>query len=115
MRLRIRTLHLTQYSPKQIPVDKFDSVADDCRAEPAETAPPWRPPLGYTIDGAVEASGFSRTRVYDEIAAGRLKAVKACRRTIILANSLAQLIKSLPPAEIGKAAKMAALEARNEK
>lgn len=70
--------------------------------------------LSYTIGGAVAASGFSRTRIYQAIADGDLNAVKAGRRTLITADSLAALVASLPPAEIGKAAKVAAMEARDE-
>lgn len=59
--------------------------------------------IGHLIPDACRKSGLSRTALYRELAAGRLKAVKAGRRTIILAESLRELIASLPPARFGKA------------
>lgn len=72
-------------------------------------------PLAYTVDDAVLASGFSRSRIYYEIAAGRLRAVKAGKRTLVFADSLLALLKALPPAQIGADAKLEALEAGHEK
>ncbi|TQE92707.1 MAG: helix-turn-helix domain-containing protein [Spiribacter salinus] len=40
-------------------------------------------PLAYTINGACEALGIGRTRIYDEIKAGRLRAIKYGKRTLI--------------------------------
>lgn len=52
--------------------------------------------LAYTIPEAVKASGFTRTRLYEEHAAGRLRMKKAGRRTIILAADLTALVEALP-------------------
>ena len=71
--------------------------------------------LAYTIAEATKVTGFTRTRVYEEIAKGRLKAVKAGRRTLIIAKSLERLIEALPLASIGLASKVNAQEAGNEK
>ncbi len=54
-------------------------------------------PLAYTIDGAVKASGLCRSRIYEELRAGRIEARKAGRRTLILASSLAAFLAALPP------------------
>jgi hypothetical protein len=62
---------------------------------------------GFTIEGAVEWSGFSRTRIYAEIGNGTLVAKKAGRRTIIMGASLQALIDNLPAAKI-RAPKQAA-------
>jgi len=56
---------------------------------------------GYTINGASEWSGLSRTRIYAEIGLGNLVAKKAGRRTLITGASLQALIDSLPAAKIG--------------
>jgi hypothetical protein len=67
-------------------------------------------PLAYTIDDAVSASGFSRSRIYDEISAGRLRAVKAGKRTLVFADSLRSLLEALPPVPIGTGPKQETLE-----
>ena len=66
-------------------------------------------PLGYTIDGAVAASGIGRTKLYDAIRAGKLRAKKCGRRTIILEEDLRAFLAALPesrgedePAENGR-------------
>ena len=68
-------------------------------------------PLAYTVDDAVSASGFSRSRIYEEIGAGRLRAVKAGKRTLVFADSLRALLEALPPAPIGTGSKQEELEA----
>ena len=52
--------------------------------------------LAYTIPEAVEEGAGSRTVVYEAIAAGKLKAKKRGKRTIILAPDLVQYLQSLP-------------------
>jgi excisionase family DNA binding protein len=54
------------------------------------------PPFGFTINDAVKASGIGRTTLYQEIKAGRLRAVKRGRRTLILADDLRQWLETLP-------------------
>ena len=44
--------------------------------------------LAYSIAGAVEASGLSRAYIYEHIKGGRLKTIKAGRRTLVLAEDL---------------------------
>lgn len=68
-------------------------------------------PLAYTVDDAASASGFSRSRIYDEITAGRLRAVKAGKRTLVFADSLRALLESLPPVPVADNAKSEVLEA----
>jgi hypothetical protein len=54
-------------------------------------------PISYTVRGAVLASGLSRSRVYELLARGVLKARKDGRKTLVLADSLTAYIGSLPP------------------
>lgn len=49
-------------------------------------------PLGYSIKEACRISSLGRTSIYSNIAAGRLKAVRVGRRTIISATSLHALL-----------------------
>ena len=55
-------------------------------------------PIAYTIDDAVQASGFSRTRVYAAMRSGELASFKAGKRRLIRADSLRALIDSLSAA-----------------
>lgn len=55
-------------------------------------------PLAYTVEDAVKASGLCRSRLYEELRAGRIEARKAGRRTLILASSLTAFLTALPPA-----------------
>ena len=52
--------------------------------------------LAYSIREAVAAGAGSRTKLYEAIAAGTLKARKRGRSTVILAADLAQYLESLP-------------------
>ncbi len=52
--------------------------------------------LAYSIREAVAAGGGSRTKLYEAIAAGTLKARKRGRSTVILAADLALYLESLP-------------------
>ena len=54
--------------------------------------------LAYSIPEAVTISGIGRTLLYAEIAAGRLLAVKAGRRTLIPRTALERFISTLPSA-----------------
>ena len=56
-------------------------------------------PLAYTVEDALAASGIGRTKFYEEIAAGRLKARKVGTRTLVLAPDLAAWLEALPLAE----------------
>ena len=50
------------------------------------------PKLGYSIREACQASSLGRTTIYSHISAGRLRAVRVGRRTIIPAEALRALI-----------------------
>ncbi len=52
--------------------------------------------LAYTIDEAVDAGAGGRTKIYEAIKAGELKARKRGKRTIILADDLVAFLQSLP-------------------
>jgi hypothetical protein len=52
--------------------------------------------IAYTIRGAVAASGFSRSRIYELIAQGEVEARKDGRKTLVMAASLAAYIGKLP-------------------
>lgn len=52
-------------------------------------------PLAYTIPEAVKAAGISRTRLYDELKAGRLVAKKIGRRTLIPRESIEAWLDNL--------------------
>lgn len=57
-------------------------------------------PLAYTIQEAVQATGFTRTRLYQLASDGQITFRRAGRRTVILADDLRSLLASLPPAPI---------------
>ena len=59
--------------------------------------------IAYTINDAVKASGLSRSRIYEEMRAGRIEARKAGRRTLVVANSLAAFVASLPTISTNRA------------
>jgi excisionase family DNA binding protein len=52
--------------------------------------------LGFRPLGAAEVAGVSRTVLYQEIAAGRLRARKVGTATVILADDLRAWLESLP-------------------
>ncbi len=52
--------------------------------------------LAYSIREAVTAGGGSRTKLYEAIAAGTLRARKRGRSTVILAADLARYLEALP-------------------
>lgn len=56
-------------------------------------------PLAYTIKGALERVPFTgRTKLLEEIDAGRLKTKRLGRRVLILADDLKAWVESLPEA-----------------
>jgi excisionase family DNA binding protein len=55
--------------------------------------------LAYSINEACAAIGIGRTKFYEEIQAGRLKARKVGRRTIVLPPDLEAYAESLPEME----------------
>lgn len=52
--------------------------------------------LSYGIADAVKASGVGRSFLYEQIKAGKLKARKLGRRTLILATDLQSWLAALP-------------------
>ena len=52
--------------------------------------------IAYTINEACEAIGIGRTMIYQEIALGRLPAVKLNKRTVIRAEDLLDYVRGLP-------------------
>lgn len=53
--------------------------------------------LSLSIDEASEATGFGRTKLYQAINTGELRARKFGKRTIILKNDLEAFLSSLQP------------------
>lgn len=54
--------------------------------------------LAYTIKRACEVADVGRTKLYEEIAAGRIKTRKLGRRVLILSDDLRAWLESLPEA-----------------
>ena len=59
---------------------------------------PTTPKLAFTLAEAVTATGLGKTRLYEEIKEGRLKALKAGRRTLVPAASISAWLATLPSA-----------------
>lgn len=53
-------------------------------------------PLNLQIPEAVEVSGLSRSRIYEALKLGELRAIKAGRRTLIPVSELEAYLASLP-------------------
>lgn len=56
--------------------------------------------LAYTVADAALISGLSRTRLYQLFSEGVLTPKRAGRRTLILADELRDVVRSLPPAPV---------------
>lgn len=52
--------------------------------------------FGFTVEEAAAAAGMGRTKVFEAIRLGKLKARKSGRRTIVLADDLRAYLASLP-------------------
>jgi excisionase family DNA binding protein len=50
--------------------------------------------IAYRITEATEVAGLGRTTIYDEIKAGRLKAIKVAGRRLILRDDLEAFLRS---------------------
>ena len=57
-------------------------------------------PIAHSVNGACDAIGCGKTKLYDYIAEGRLDARKMGSKTIITDESLVRLIDELPRADI---------------
>jgi excisionase family DNA binding protein len=53
------------------------------------------PRAAYRIEETCETLSISRTKLYEEIAAGRLRALKCGRRTLIPASEITAWLNSL--------------------
>lgn len=60
--------------------------------------------LGYTVEEYAAVSGIGRTKVFEAIKTGMLKARKVGRRTIIEHDDGVAFLKSLPVREVQEAA-----------
>ena len=61
-------------------------------------------PIAVDIIEATRISGAGRSKLYEEMAAGRLKARKLGRRTLIEVSELRRWVESLDQASPGSAA-----------
>lgn len=61
-------------------------------------------PLAFDVNFAAKMVGIGRTLLYNEIKAGRLRAVKSGGRTLIRRADLEAYMASLPPMEPAKGA-----------
>ena len=60
---------------------------------------PFRERISCTIPEACAATGLSRSKLYEEISANRVRVSKTCGRTLVLIDSLVHLILGhVPPA-----------------
>ncbi|MEO6152121.1 MAG: helix-turn-helix domain-containing protein [Croceibacterium sp.] len=58
-------------------------------------------PIALTLPDAVNVSGLSRTSLYEALKRGKLTAIKAGRRTLILHTELEAYMAALPPYRSG--------------
>jgi excisionase family DNA binding protein len=56
-------------------------------------------PEGLSVGEACRVAGIGRTKLYQAIAEGELKARKLGKRTLILRGDLQRFLKNLPEAE----------------
>jgi excisionase family DNA binding protein len=68
--------------------------------------------LSYTISSFCAATGLGRSRVYELLAIGDLKAIRCGRRTLIPCDEARRFIDALPPAEFILPANLARNEQR---
>jgi hypothetical protein len=60
------------------------------------------PPLAYDMQGLIKASGWGRSKIQADIAAGRLKARKSAGKLIILYEDARAWLNALPVREPSK-------------
>ena len=65
----------------------------------ASTAEREVPRAAYSVEDACAALSISRSKLYNEMAAGRLKGRKAGTRTLIPAQSIYDWLNNLPEAK----------------
>lgn len=57
------------------------------------------PPLALCVEKAATAAGIGRTKLYEAIKLGKLRARKVGRHTVILTDDLKAFLESLPVKE----------------
>jgi excisionase family DNA binding protein len=62
--------------------------------------PAMHTPYAFTVNDAAAYSGIGRTRLYELIGAGKLEALKAGKRTLIVSDSLRRYLETLPRADV---------------
>lgn len=60
------------------------------------------PPLAYDIKGLIKASGWSRFKIQDDIASGRLKARKSAGKLFVLHEDAMEWLRAFPVREPSK-------------
>lgn len=55
--------------------------------------------LAYSVEGAAAAARLGRTKIFEAIKAGKLRARKDGRRTVILKEDLTAFLRALPERE----------------
>ena len=60
--------------------------------------------LSFTVEEAVSATGFTRSRLYEAIGSGELASFKAGKRRMVSARALEDYIAKLEKASMGRAA-----------
>jgi hypothetical protein len=65
-------------------------------------------PATFTIEGAIDFSGLTRSRLYELMGTGQVEARKAGRRTLLVGDSLRAYLANLPRADIRVGRKEAA-------
>jgi excisionase family DNA binding protein len=63
------------------------------------TTIPFAARLSCTIDEACQATGIGRTKLYEEIGAGRIETANVGRRRLIVVRSLIRLIDPESPVD----------------
>lgn len=60
------------------------------------------PPLAYDVQGLMRASGWGRSKIYEDLAAGKLKARKSAGKLVILYEDARAWLLALPEREPSK-------------
>jgi excisionase family DNA binding protein len=85
--------HAARHPPPRVPLGGFSVWRKTVTNTQPKRAPAPRPaPLAYTVAAACAAASLSRTTLYEQVKAGRLKLVKVGRRSLIDAGSLHALL-----------------------
>jgi excisionase family DNA binding protein len=61
-------------------------------------------PIALSIPEAAKFSGIGRTRLWELVSSGKVRAVKHGTRTLVLTDSLRAYVESLPAVEVRNAA-----------